>query len=191
MKTNFLIICLWVVALCVGFSLMSCTKKSNIITIPVSTGNQTSADGSYGGPVTLPEPAPGRLIAPVPVRGGSVNTMPKATVFKIEGKYADHVAVTLGPDGNLSYFPAPSDISAASVPVALGDGWYLNCQGIGANSVFTKWTFEEYKALSKVPSPDEIKAAIIPGARIEDFRTLPVTASEARNMTPEELIKLL
>lgn len=159
----------------------SCSRNSNIITIPV--GN--------GGAVTLPEPAPGRLIMPVPENGNSARYMPKATVFRMTGDYADHVAVTIGPNGMLTYFPAPSDISADSAPVSLGDGWYLNRQGLGSGSVFTKWTFEEYSKLSKVPSPEEIKAAIIPSAAVCDFKTLPVSASEATKMTPEELLKLL
>lgn len=165
-------------AICAALS--SCSQKSNIITIPVSDGSQ------YGGPVTLPEPAPGRLIGSAPQ-----NVLPKATVFKMTGDYADRVAVTLGPDGRLSYFPDPSDISEFSRPESLGEGWYLNRQGIGPNSVFTKWTFEEYSKLDKVPSVSEIKEAIIPGARVKEFITLPVSFNEAQDMKPSEILKLI
>ena len=119
------------------------------------------------------------------------NVVAKASAFKMSGDYADRVAVTVGANGRLTYFPAPSDITSDSAPLALGDGWYLNRQGIGPNSVFTKWTFEEYMALGKVPTPQEILDAVIPGAMVTEFVTLPVTASEARNMTSEQLLKLL
>lgn len=111
--------------------------------------------------------------------GSSSAFMPKATIFKMNGDYADNVAVTLNAEGNLAYFPAPTDLSSDSAPYSLGNGWYLNRQGLSPNSVFTKWTFEEYRAMAKAPTPTEIKAAIIPGARVTDFRQLPVKASEA------------
>ncbi len=108
-----------------------------------------------------------------------VNAMPKATAFKMSGDYADNVAVTLGPNGEMLYFPAPTDISANSAPVDLGDGWWLNRQGIGAGSCFTKYTFKEYSALKKVPTQSELKEAIIPGAKVTEIRQLPFSASEA------------
>lgn len=119
------------------------------------------------------------------------NQVLKATVFKMSGDYADHVAVTLGPDGNLIYFPAPSDIRSSSKPIAIADGWYLNRQGLAPGSVFTNWTFEQYSKLSSVPSPAEIKAAIIPDARVTEFQTLPITASEAASLTPAQLADYL
>lgn len=161
----------------------SCSSRSNIVTIPVPKG-QTG--DQYGGPVTLPEPAPGRLIGQVPKQA-----LPKASVFKMSGDYSNNVAVTLGPDGNLTYFPAPTDLTPNSVPMSLGDGWYLNRQGIGPNSVFTKWTFDEYRSLPQVPSPAEIKAAVIPGARVTSFESLTITPSQASAMSPDELLKLI
>lgn len=109
----------------------------------------------------------------------------KATAFRMSGDYADNVAVTPGADGRLVYFPAPTDISNNSKPVSLGNGWWLNRQGIGANSVFTKYTFEEYSNLDKVPSSEELNAAIIPGARVVDFIQLPYAASDALNYLDE------
>lgn len=111
--------------------------------------------------------------------GGGEAMMPRATAFRMSGDYADHVAVTLNPDGSLLYYPAPSDITANSAPYDLGDGWWLNRQGISANSVFTKWTFAEYAALKTVPTQQEIKDAIIPGARVTRMEQLPVSVSEA------------
>ena len=108
-----------------------------------------------------------------------MEALPKATIFKMSGNYADNMAVTVNASGVLTYFPAPSDLTAASAPVALGDGWYLNRQGLGANSVFTKYTFEEYRNLKTVPTISELKAAIIPGAKVTQFREIPVRLSDA------------
>lgn len=108
-----------------------------------------------------------------------VNAIPKAKAFRMSGDYAGNVAITLNANGSLAYFPDPSDISANSVPIDLGDGWWLNLQGISTNSVFTRYTFPEYAALKKVPSISELKAAVIPGARVVEMRELPFTISEA------------
>lgn len=110
---------------------------------------------------------------------GKQAAMPQATAFRMSGDYADKVAVTLNPDGTLLYYPAPSDISANSAPYPLGNGWWLNRQGISSNSVFTKWSFAEYSQLTSTPSREEIMAAIIPDATVTAMETLPVTLSQA------------
>lgn len=109
----------------------------------------------------------------------------KATAFKMSGPYADNVAITLNADGSLAYYPDPSDISEYSKPVALGNGWYLNRQGITPNSRFTKYTFEEYAALKAVPTQQELISSIIPGAEVTDWQTLPYPAGEAMQHLPE------
>lgn len=109
-----------------------------------------------------------------------VNALPKATAFRMSGNYSDNVAITLNADGSPVYFPDPSDISANSAPTDLGDGWWLNNQGIPSNSVFTKYTFGEYSKLKKLPSIAELKAAVIPGAKVSEMRELPFSITEAR-----------
>ena len=126
-----------------------------------------------------------------PIGSKPVGVVLKATAFKMSGDFAGHVAVTLGSNGRLAYFPAPTDISEYSQPVEIGDGWWFNRQGLGPQSVFTKWTFAEYMALPQTPSADEIKAAIIPDACVTDFRQLPITASEANQLPPASLLKYL
>ena len=161
--------------LVIAVALTGCSKK-------VSQSSESST--------LAPTPAPASM-RPKVLNSEPVGMLLNASVFKMNGDYADNVAVTMGVDGRLVYFPSPSDISASSKPVPVGEGWYLNRQGLGPGSVFTKWTFEEYKALESVPSPAEIIAAIIPGARVTEFETLPVTVSEAADLSPEELLKLI
>ena len=113
------------------------------------------------------------------ISGNYQNMIPDATAFRMSGDYENNVAITLASDGTLTYFPAPSDITADSEPVALGDGWWLNCQGISPNSVFTKYTFAEYASLPSAPTPEQLKHSIIPGAKVTEFIELPVKADKA------------
>ena len=125
------------------------------------------------------EPEMRSVVVGIPLNSRPVSVMPKATAFQMNGDYADNVAITLNADGSLAYYPAPTDISAASRPVDLGNGWWLNRQGISDRSVFTRYTFEEYSKLKSVPSPEELKKAIIPGSAVMLMQELPVPASEA------------
>ena len=102
-----------------------------------------------------------------------------ATVFRMNGDYADKVAVSLNQDGSLAYYPDPSDISEQSAPKAIGNGWYLNLQGIGPQSKFTSYTFEEYRNLKQPPTHKELLESIIPEASVTEFIELPFTTSEA------------
>ena len=120
---------------------------------------------------------------------GKSAMVPNASVFRMSGNYSKNVAVTLSPDGQLLYFPAPTDITADSEPVSVGDGWWLNNQGIGPNSVFTKYTFAEYAALPETPSPEQIKLHIIPGAKVTSFMELPWKIGEANIETVKEYVK--
>lgn len=120
-----------------------------------------------------------------PANSERQSMMPKAIAFKMSGDYADNVAITIGGDGQLLYYPAPSDISEYSKPIDLGDGWWLNRQGIGRNSVFTRYTFEEYSSLAKVPTQQELKEAVIPGAKVTAITELPFTIGEAANHLTE------
>lgn len=115
----------------------------------------------------------------------SASFIPKASAFRMNGNYANYVAITLDANGNITYFPDPSDITPMSAPVSLADGWWLNRQGISGNSVFTKYTFEEYAALPQVPSIAELKEAIIPGSQVTEMISLPFNINEAQSHIPE------
>ena len=132
-----------------------------------------------------------RLRKPIKIMNSPASNMiPNATAFRMNGDYANNVAVTLSPSGELIYFPAPTDITADSAPQQLTDGWWLNNQGLGPNSVFTKYTFAEYAALPEAPSPQQIKQSIIPGASVTQFVELPVKVGNTQgNM--EEIITYL
>lgn len=116
---------------------------------------------------------------------GKLSALPEATAFRMSGDYSNNVAVSLAPNGELLYFPAPSDITADSEPVQLVDGWWLNNQGLGPNSVFTNYTFAEYAALPTTPSIEQLKLSIIPGAKVTDFMELPFKIGNAKQNIEE------
>ena len=107
---------------------------------------------------------------------------PAARIYKVAPEYADHVAVAVN-GGRLVSFPAPSDITPATAPIPLAEGWYLDRQGVGPYTVFLKWTRDEYAAMHSAPTPAEIMAAVIPGARVSELYELPMTISDAQSDT--------
>ncbi len=127
-----------------------------------------------------PRPAPAPVAGPqARVLGGTATDLPRAVAYRTNGDYTDRVAVTLTPDGKLASYPAPTDISASARPLRLHAGFLLDRRGVNARSVFTRYTFDEYAALTAAPSPDSILAAIIPGSAITELLPLPMTTNEA------------
>lgn len=105
--------------------------------------------------------------------------MPKATVYRTTGNYNDHVFIILDASGNIVSYPAPSDVTEASAPLELKNGWLLDRRGIGSGAAFLTWTYAQYHALPATPSLSEIKSHIIEGARVTDIMKLPITTAEA------------
>lgn len=104
---------------------------------------------------------------------------PKATIYKTAGDYLDNVPVQLSADGQLMSFPAPTDIPANPVPVRLDGGWLLSPMGVNDNTVFTTYTYAEYRALTASPSPEALLKAVIPGSRVTITTRIPMTTAEA------------
>lgn len=105
---------------------------------------------------------------------------PKGFLYKTSGAYLDNVPIQLSADGlQLISFPAPTDIPLTAEPVELADGWLLSPVGITPSSVFTRWTYAEYRALPQAPTPEEVLAAVIPGAKVTMTMPLPMTTQEA------------
>lgn len=142
-----------------------------------------AAASGCGSGRTAPE---SRTQAPVPVLGvegrvlgDSQADIPHAVAYRTDGDYADCVPVNLAPDGSLASYPAPSDISAASEPLPLVDGFLLDRRGIGPNTVFTRYTYRQYAALPQAPSQQQLLDSVIPGSRVNEMVVLPMTTSEA------------
>ena len=141
----------------------------------------TDADGSPGADHTVGADAPAGVDAGAPAEAERTVgiTAPKAVAYRMSGDYADNVPVTLAADGVIISYPAPGDLTDRSAPLPLTDGWWLDRRGISANSVFTRYTYSEYRALPATPTPAELKASVIPGARVTVTLQLPMTVAEA------------
>lgn len=148
---------------------------------------------SCNGPRNVPEAAPveptgavSALPAPsVILDEGPVHALPKAVVYKTNGNYDDRVTANYDAStGRFISFPGPSDITASSTPLRLGDGWLLDRQGgIGTYTVFLRWTYREYMNLPKVPDLTQLKEAIITGAKVTEYKVLDMTPMEAASDT--------
>lgn len=161
--------------------------KFSLFLIPALSLSAACSQRAAGGAAEVNNPPSVAVKKPVVISGKvpSASAIPAATAFRINPEYADKVAITVGSDGKLSYFPAPTDITDSSAPLDLGDGWWLNRQGIAANSVFTTFTFSRYRALQAAPSPRELLEAVIPGSGISEMVKLPYNINEAPAHIPE------
>lgn len=113
---------------------------------------------------------------------GTTAMIPKAIAYKTSGNYTDNVPVNINPStGKLTSFPAPADVNpATSAPVQLNDGWLLDRRGVGQNTVFTTYTYEQYHSLTAVP--DNLLDCVIPGSKVTEIIRFPAKINE---ITPE------
>ena len=113
-------------------------KKESTASDPVATASAPELTG---------QAMPG-LVRPI---GGE---LPKAQIYKMSGDWSQYVPVTFNAEGTeLVSFPAPSDITNNSIPVSVGDGWWLDRRGVSQNTVFTRWTYALSTILSKARPP--------------------------------------
>ena len=113
-----------------------------------------------------------------PIIGGENYEIPRAVIYKTNGNFADKVTIQVDFDGNVISYPAPSDVKGME-PVELADGWLLTRRGVSTSTVFTRYTYAEYAAFATPPTIPELKAAILPDAKITEIRILPVSQSDA------------
>lgn len=123
--------------------------------------------------------APTLIEAPErPLIGGSVSALPQAVAYRTNGDYRLNVPLQMDAEGNIVSYPAPADVCNHE-PLEMSDGWLLDRRGVNLRSVFTRYTYAEYCALPQAPSPDSLRAAIIPGARVIELRRLSLPLTEA------------
>lgn len=140
----------------------------------------TAACTSHKQPVGAADPVE-PVSAVVPVMASKPVSLPQAVVYTTSVDCDDLVPVTLSPDGTqVVSYPAPSDVSPeTSAPLHVTHGYLLDRRGIGMHTVFTRYTYAEYAALSEAPSAAQLLDSIVPGAHITSMYSLPLTASEA------------
>lgn len=113
------------------------------------------------------------------IGGKPVAVRPRALAFRMSGDYSGNVPLTLAADGTLASYPAPSDVLADSAPLPLADGWWLDRSGVTEQTVFSRYTLEQYAALKEPPTPQDLLASVIPGAKVTAVSPLPMYQQEA------------
>lgn len=128
------------------------------------------------------------VMADAHIMGGSAAVLPKGVIYRTSSPSAPLVPVTIGSDGQLLSYPAPTDLGAQ--PPVLDGGWILDTRGgISQDTRFTRWTYAEYRAMKQAPAPAEILAAIVPTVTVTEIVVLPVTASSATPAVADSLIR--
>jgi hypothetical protein len=91
---------------------------------------------------------------------GHARALPHVLVYKTKANYRNQVPVLLSDDkSKIVSYPGPGDLKtggALALPVLLHKGYLLDKRGIGPNSAFTKYTYEEYSHLTNFPSIPEL-----------------------------------
>lgn len=157
----------------------SCAGHRNATAVMNPEPTRQPVAGSGSGAAGADTPVGTDAVGPAEAERTVGITAPKAVAYRMSGDYADNVSVTLAPNGTIISYPAPTDLTDRSAPLPLADGWWLDRRGISANSVFTRYTYSKYRALPAAPTPAELKASLIPGARVTATLQLSMTVAEA------------
>ncbi len=148
-----------------------------------------SSSGSSADPTTVADAVP---IPPAPFKvygGPGLAALPQAQIYRTSTDVDALVPVTVNPvDGTITSYPAPSDITGASMPVVLHDGWLLDRRGISPDSRFLSYTYSRYHDLTETPTIAELKAAIVPDARVTEIVSLPYKVGEVTPAMADSLI---
>lgn len=90
---------------------------------------------------------------------------PPTVVYKTSQDFSNYVPVLMNGDKTtILAYPAPSDLLKDGVPAQptlLRDGYLLDNFGLRRNSVYLKYTIEEYSKLERVPSTEEMMENIL------------------------------
>ena len=101
---------------------------------------------------------------PIVTTGVSVSG-PDAIIYKTRGDYRLLVPVTMNDEKTaIVSFPAPGDLKykgKPALPTELEKGFLLDNRGITRNVAFTSYSYEEYMALEKTPTKEDLLTRIV------------------------------
>ncbi len=90
---------------------------------------------------------------------------PPVIIYKTTKDYYKNVPVAMSEDkSSIVSYPDITDVfyqGEPAYPTRLAGGYLLDNRGIGINSAFIKYTYEEYSRLSATPSPETLYNLII------------------------------
>lgn len=116
------------------------------------------------------------------IEGSQVQFVPRAVIYKTNADYSQYVPVVMDVSRtSIISYPAPSDIyynGRFAVPIALDNGFLLDCRGINANVAFTDITYEQYAQLQGTITPDFLLKHILSAYPLEEMYVAPVSLSD-------------
>ena len=90
---------------------------------------------------------------------------PSVFIYKMRKDYSQNVPVILSSDKKtIVSYPHPRDVytnGQLALPTPLKNGYWLDNRGINGNVAFLSYTYEEYAALTDVPSLDILYKKIV------------------------------
>jgi len=99
------------------------------------------------------------------IQTGMINAEAPVIIYQTKGDYYVNVPVTMDASKErIISFPGPKDLlfdGEPVYPVRLRGTFLLDRRGIGPNTVFTSYTYEDYIALDAPPSISELMDHII------------------------------
>lgn len=114
--------------------------------------------------------------------------LPRARIYRTSVPSDSLVPITLSPSGaEVTSFPAPFDLTQAPLPLA--DGWLLDRRGISPSTVFTTYTYDEYRSLPDAPTPATLRGSVRPDVTVTDIVELPMPIGEGTADEINALIK--
>lgn len=140
---------------------------------PHKAAEKTDNDNSF---TTLPMKEPMKVVVSTPM----ANAMPAAIVYKTRADYNNNVPINLNADKtSIVSYPDPHDIHSQSAPLTLADGYLLDRRGISPTVAFTSFTYQQYAALSHVPSTSTLFDSIIDKSPLTEMYRLPISINQA------------
>jgi len=126
---------------------------------------------------------------PVEISTGMIQETAPLIVYKTTGDFYNNVPISMnGAKDRIMSFPAPSDLryeGELSYPVRLRGYYLLDRTGIGPNTVFTSYTYEEYSSFQSPPTMEELMDHII---EYEPFEAMYDCGNRGKN---KDLVKEL
>lgn len=103
------------------------------------------------------------------------NFIPNVQICKTNGDYSNYISTFTDNERKIiCYLPSPE--RTGNPPRKLAQDFYLF--GGDKNTVFLRWTLDEYRALPEIPDPKVMLSKIIPDARVTLCYELPFRIGE-------------
>ena len=83
-------------------------------------------------------------------------------IYKTSSDFSNFIPIGMNETkSKIVSYPGISDVSDNKRPILLDNGYLFDRFGLSVNSVYTSYTYEEYKDLPKQPSLKDLQARII------------------------------